>query len=57
MINENGDDQVGKNLHADLDRDVRLTDTQKQMIREIRERFEPEENVTDLCILYEVTGY
>ena len=57
LINENGDDQVGKNLHADLDRDVRLTDTQKQMIREIRERFEPEENVTDLCILYEVTGY
>ena len=26
-------------------------------MREIRENFDPEEKVADLCILYEVTGY
>ena len=41
----------------DLEEDPRLTDTQKQLIREIREKFDPEDKVADLCILYEVTLY
>ena len=34
-----------------------LTDEQKELLEEIREKFDPVEVVTDLCILYEVTNY
>ena len=34
-----------------------LTPEQRELLREIREKFDPEEIVADLCILYEVTGY
>lgn len=34
-----------------------LTDEQKELLTEIREKFDPVEIVADLCILYEVTSY
>ena len=34
-----------------------LTDQQRELIDEIREKFDPKEVVADLCILYEVTAY
>ena len=34
-----------------------LTEDQRELLLEIREKFDPVEIVADLCILYEVTGY
>ena len=34
-----------------------LTAEQKELLQEIRDKFDPVEIVADLCILYEVTGY
>ena len=34
-----------------------LTEEQRELLYEIREKFDPVDIVADLCILYEVTGY
>ena len=34
-----------------------LTEEQKKLLNEIREKFKPDEIVADLCILYEITSY
>ena len=34
-----------------------LTEEQRELISAIREKFDPDDIVADLCILYEVTGY
>ena len=44
------------------DEDIGLTENemtrdQKELIQAIIQQFKPEEDVKDLCILYEVTGY
>ena len=37
--------------------DSKLTDEQKKLLREIREKFDPVNIVADTCILYEVTEF
>ena len=34
-----------------------LNEIQISLISEIRKQFDPKENVADMCLLYEVTGY
>ena len=47
----------------DVDRSVKkvsdemLTEEQRELLNEIREKFKPDEIVADLCILYEITNY
>ena len=43
--------------NRDIEEDANLTDAQKQLLLEIREKFKPDDIVADLCILYEVTKY
>ena len=40
-----------------VDTDNKLTDEQKKMLNEIRQKFDPVNVVADTCILYEVTDY
>ena len=37
--------------------DERLTDDQKELLTELREKFDPENIVADVCLMYEITGY
>ena len=37
--------------------DEMLTEEQRELLSEIREKFKPDEIVADLCILYEITNY
>ena len=37
--------------------DEELTEEQRELLSEIREKFKPEDIVADLCILYEITNY
>ena len=59
----NGDDEEGgeegwfKRSEKDIKDDPKLSEAQKLLILEIREKFRPMETVTDKCILYEVTKY
>ena len=41
--------------NKDITDDPNMTDQQKQLLLEIREKFKPDDIVADLCILYEVT--
>lgn len=41
----------------DIDRDERLTKEMRVLLRDIRERFKPETDLNDLCVLYEVTKF
>ena len=43
--------------NKDITDDPNMTDQQKQLLLEIREKFKPDDIVADLCILYEVTQY
>lgn len=40
-----------------VDTDNKLTDEQKKMLNEIRQKFDPVNVVADTCILYEVTDF
>ena len=37
--------------------DSRLTADQKELLTVIREKFDPENVVADVCLMYEITGY
>ena len=37
--------------------DAKHTELQRALLQEIQDKFDPEEIVADLCILYEVTNY
>ena len=41
---------------ADLD-DERLTEDQIMLLKSIREKFNPDEVVADVCMLYEISGF
>ena len=51
------DDSEYYRTNKDVTEDPNLTDAQKQLLLEIREKFKPDDIVADLCILYEVTKY
>ena len=40
----------------DLD-DERLTEDQIRLLKSIREKFNPDEVVADVCLLYEISGF
>ena len=37
--------------------DSRLTDDQKALLSELRDKFDPDVNISDACLMYEITGY
>ena len=37
--------------------DSRLTDDQKALLSELRDKFDPDANISDACLMYEITGY
>ncbi len=51
------DDSEYYRTNKDITEDPQYTESQKQLLLEIRDKFRPEEIVADLCILYEVTKY
>ena len=53
----NNDDDVFKPGRVGKINEEQLTEEQKQLLEEIRTKFDSTEIVADLCILYEVTGY
>ena len=44
------------NRYADLD-DDRLTEDQKKLLKSIRDKFNPDDVVADVCLLYEISGF
>ena len=54
-----GDDELDEQGEPVMSfmKDERLTEDQKKLLTEIRRKFDPQEIVADLCILYETTGY
>ena len=52
----NPDDLLQEGSHSFVN-DENLTDDQKALLKEIQGKFDPLNNVSDVCILYEVTGY
>lgn len=55
---DDGDDvmEVTQNDYANLNENI-LTDAQKELLNEIRAKFDPENVIADTCILYEITQY
>ena len=54
---ENKDNDVLVEGRYNLVNEEELTPEQRELLHEIREKFDPQDIVADLCILYEVTGY
>ena len=54
---DNNDNDVLVEGRYNLVNEEELTPEQRELLREIREKFDPGDIVADLCILYEVTGY
>jgi len=44
-------------MMTEFERDPYLTENMMLLLKEINEKFSPEENAADLGILYEVTGF
>lgn len=51
------DDQNWKKTNKDITEDPKLSQTQKDLLIEIREKFSPADVTADMCILFEVTSY
>ena len=57
MVDDENSSDVLVEGRYNLVNEDELTPEQRELLREIREKFDPDEIVADLCILYEVTGY